>query len=74
MEKTVGGPKLLTIQAAAATLGLSVWTLRSWAYSGKICSNKLGRRLMVPAAEIDRLIAESERPRSIASAREEEKL
>jgi len=63
MNKTINAPKLLTVQAASVALGLSVWTLRAWAYAGKISSNKLGRRLMVSTAEIDRLIAESERPR-----------
>lgn len=56
-------PKLLTVQAAAATLGLSVWTVRQWAYSGRIGSHKLGSRMMISPAEIDRLLRESHRPR-----------
>jgi hypothetical protein len=34
-------PRLLTIRAAAALLGLSIWTLRSWAYSGQIGSHSV---------------------------------
>jgi excisionase family DNA binding protein len=55
--------KLLTIQEAAQTLNLSVWTLRSWAYAGRISSHKLGKRLMVSQEELDRILAETERPR-----------
>lgn len=56
---------LLPIKIAAQTLGLSVWGLRAMAYSGRIASHKLGSRLMVSQAEIDRIIRESERPRSV---------
>lgn len=55
--------QLLGVVEAADELGLSHWTLRAWAYSGRISSNKLGSRLMIPRSEIDRIIAESERPR-----------
>ena len=55
--------KLLTVQEAAQTLNLSVWTLRSWAYAGRISSHKLGKRLMVSQDELDRILAETERPR-----------
>jgi len=55
--------KLVTIQEAAETLGLSVWTLRSWAYAGRICSHKLGKRLMISRLELDRIMSEAERPR-----------
>jgi excisionase family DNA binding protein len=63
MDKALIAPKLISVQGAAAALGISVWTVRAWAYAGKISSNKLGKRLMVSSAEIDRIIAESERPR-----------
>ena len=61
--KTQTAHKLLTIQEAADTLSLSVWTLRSWAYAGRISSHKLGKRLMVSREELDRIVAETERPR-----------
>jgi excisionase family DNA binding protein len=61
--KTETAHKLLTIQDAAHLLGLSVWTLRGWAYAGRISSHKLGKRLMVSQGELDRIVAETERPR-----------
>jgi excisionase family DNA binding protein len=61
--KTLTHHKLLTIQEAADSLGISVWTLRGWAYSGRISSHKLGKRLMVSLEELDRILTESERPR-----------
>lgn len=60
---------LLNVNAAAEQLGLSHWTLRAWAYAGKIASNKLGTRLMIPQSEVDRLISETERPRLAEATR-----
>ena len=60
------GARLIGVQQAADQLGLSVWTIRFWAYNGKISSHKLGSKLMVSTAEIDRIVAESERPRVAA--------
>ncbi len=56
--------ELLTVQQAADRLALSVWTLRSWAYSGRIATVKIGGRgrLLVPRTELDRLIRENLRP------------
>jgi len=63
-------PRLISTHEAALRLGLSRWTLRDWCYRGRISSYKLGKtkmgRLMVSEAEIDRVIAESERPRRTA--------
>ena len=39
-----------------------MWTVRGWAYSGRIASIKLGARLMIPTTELDRLIKENLRP------------
>ncbi len=55
--------KLRNLTSASDQTGLSPWTLRRWAYAGRISSHKLGTRLMIPQSEIDRLITESERPR-----------
>jgi excisionase family DNA binding protein len=59
---------LLSVGEAEAQTGVSRWTWRRWAYDGKVASVKLGRRLLIPAAEIDRLVAENTRPR-LAEAR-----
>lgn len=51
---------LISVERAAELLGdLSPWTIRKWILEGKILSNKLGRRRLVPLSEIDRLIEES---------------
>lgn len=60
--------KLRNLTSASDQTGLSPWTIRRWAYTGKIASHKLGTRLMIPQSEIDRLITESERPRLEAVA------
>ena len=56
---------LLPIQDFADRLGISVWTARAMAYRGEISSVKLGRRLQVPASEVQRLIKENLRPRLV---------
>src|SRR5262249_28394803 len=50
---------------AETVTGVSRWTWRRWAYSGKVNSVKLGRRLLIPASEISRLVAENMRPRFV---------
>jgi excisionase family DNA binding protein len=57
-------PELLPIKNAAQVLGVSVWCLRSWAYSGRVAHHKVGKLVMIHRDEIDRLIQESERPRT----------
>lgn len=56
-------PEYVGVADAEATTGLSRWTWRAWAYSGKIASVKAGRRLLIPVAEIRRIMAEGTRPR-----------
>lgn len=63
MDKTLSAPKLISVQGAAAALGISVWTVRAWCYCGRISSHKLGKRLMVAQDELNRILAETERPR-----------
>ncbi|HKV77396.1 MAG TPA: helix-turn-helix domain-containing protein [Candidatus Sulfotelmatobacter sp.] len=55
--------QLLTVADFAARLGISVWTARAWAYSGRITSVKVGARLQIPESEIERVIAAGTRPR-----------
>jgi len=54
--------ELYGVAEAEAMTGISRWTWRSYAYRGKVASVKLGKRLLIPRAEIDRLIAEGTRP------------
>jgi excisionase family DNA binding protein len=51
---------LVSIERAAQLLGdLSPWTVRRWIFEGRIKSNKIGRRRVVPMAEVERLIEET---------------
>jgi excisionase family DNA binding protein len=52
----------LGVAEAEALTGVSRWTWRRWAYDGKVASVKLGKRLLIPTAEISRLVAENTRP------------
>jgi excisionase family DNA binding protein len=64
IQKRTANRELVGVDQAAAILGgLSPWTLRAWAYKGTLASHKIGTRLMFDRAELDRFIAESERPR-----------
>lgn len=53
---------LLGVDKAEEIYGISRWTFRRWAYEGKIASVKLGRRLLIPVAEIERLVSANTRP------------
>jgi excisionase family DNA binding protein len=52
----------LGVAEAESMTGVSRWTWRRWAYDGKIASVKLGKRLVIPASEIERLVAANTRP------------
>ena len=55
--------KLLSIPEAAEQLGLSVHTIRSWVQKRQIQHYKLGRRVLISPESLDRILAETERPR-----------
>jgi excisionase family DNA binding protein len=54
--------RLVPVKEWARIMGISVWTARQWAYSGKISSHKLGAKLSIPVSEVDRICSESVRP------------
>lgn len=54
-------PRLISIQDAADALSLSPWCIRHWATVGKLVSVKLGTRTLIPASELDRIVAEGTR-------------
>lgn len=56
-------PELIDVKGAEAMTGRSRWSWRRDAYDGKIASVKLGAKLLIPVAEIRRVIAENTRPR-----------
>jgi hypothetical protein len=56
-------PELLGVAEAEEMTGRSRWSWRRDCYSGAIASVKIGRRLLIPIAEVRRVIAENTRPR-----------
>jgi excisionase family DNA binding protein len=54
--------RYLSVDELETLTGISKWTWRRWAYSGRIASCKLGTRLLVPATELDRVAAAGTRP------------
>ena len=54
--------RFIGVDKAEQIYGLSRWTFRRWAYDGTISSVKLGRRLLVPVEEIERVVVKGTRP------------
>ena len=52
--------KLLSIKAAAELLSISPWTVRSHIRDGKLRPVRLGRRVLLAEAELERVIAENQ--------------
>jgi hypothetical protein len=52
----------LGVGEAETLTGRSRWTWRRDAYQGRIASVKVGRRLLIPVAEIRRVMSEGLRP------------
>jgi hypothetical protein len=59
-------PLYLSPRQAGEWTGLSAWTWRAYAYSGRIASVKTGKgkqaRLLIPVSEIERIMQEGLRP------------
>ena len=55
-------PEYVSVQGAETMTGRSRWSWRRDAYDGKIASVKLGAKLLIPIAEIRRVIQENTRP------------
>jgi len=53
---------LLTVEEAAAVLGIQPRTLYKWAYAGRLPVVKIGRLTRFRASTIENLIAQGERP------------
>lgn len=54
------------VKDASQYMGLSEWTLRKWAYAGKVASIKLSTRLLFDKEELDRVLTENTRPAKAA--------
>jgi excisionase family DNA binding protein len=50
---------LKSIDEAAGLLGISPWTVRAYVREGKLKPVRLGRRVLLPEEELERLVAES---------------
>jgi hypothetical protein len=57
-------PEYMGVDEAEIMTGRSRWSWRKDAYSGRIASVKVGRRLLIPVSEIRRILAEGLRPRA----------
>ncbi len=56
--------RLLSIDDTAICLGLSPWTIRAWLRDGKLNSHKIGKRRLIPASEVARLLEQTFKPAS----------
>jgi len=61
MDTTTPQKRALSIKEACATLGIGRTTLRRQTDAGNIRVVKLGRRRLIPAEEINRLLTEAPR-------------
>jgi excisionase family DNA binding protein len=50
---------LVGIKDAAASLGLSHWTLRAWIREGRLAAVRMGRRVLIEPSELARLIEQA---------------
>jgi excisionase family DNA binding protein len=56
-------PLVVDIKQAADLLSLSPWTLRRWIAEGKLKAVRLGRRVMLRSAELERLVEQGLKPK-----------
>lgn len=48
-------PALFSVEQAATELSVSPWSIRAWVRHGAIQTTRLGRRVLIPCAEIERI-------------------
>jgi excisionase family DNA binding protein len=61
-ERRLAMQKLMSIEEAATALGLKPVTIRQWAGARRIARVKLGRRVLIPADAVERLIEANLQP------------
>jgi excisionase family DNA binding protein len=54
--------RLLSVGETAARFGVSPWTVRDWIAQRKLTRVKIGRRVLVPESEIERVIERGTQP------------
>jgi len=52
--------QLFDVNSAARLLSISPWTVRSYIHNGKLRPVRLGRRVLLEEAELERLITDSQ--------------
>jgi hypothetical protein len=57
-------PEYVSVDTAEIMTDRSRWSWRKDAYAGRIASCKVGRRLLIPLTEIQRVMSEGMRPRA----------
>ncbi len=55
-------PDFLSMDGAEKRTSISRWTWRKYCYEGKVASVKVGKRLLIPVAEINRIMQAGLRP------------
>jgi len=62
-------PQYIGVNEAEIMTGRSRWSWRKDAYAGRIASCKIGKRLLIPVAEIERVMSAGMRPAVSSEAR-----
>ena len=57
----VDKPIAVSMARAASLVGLSKWTIRDYARSGKLSVARFGRRVVVPVASLEQLVRDATR-------------
>lgn len=65
--KAINERPFYSVLDAECATGISRHTWRKWIRDGRIETVKIVRRVLIPRAEIERLIAENTRPRTVPS-------
>lgn len=56
-ETPTEGRKRLSVKEAAAILGVSVFTVRAWIRRRRLTFHRLGRRIVLDRADLERFLA-----------------
>jgi excisionase family DNA binding protein len=59
---------LKSVVEAAGLLGISPWTVRSYIRSGKLMPVRIGRRVLVEEAELERFVASGKSAAAVPDA------
>jgi excisionase family DNA binding protein len=59
---------LKSVEEAAGLLAISPWTVRSYIKTGKLKPVRLGRRVLVEEAELERFVAQNKKVEGVANA------